>query len=335
MRLIATNAGEISLSSSLPAKLKSLQVRESIAYGAEGAFGHVLLQELEGDGISMQYSHLQFTENDKIQYDLDQPSLCLHISLSNTFLYEVDGLGTGFLHERGLNLNYVPSMHARVKVECERLYRHLTIFYKPEHLSPLQESFPGLDLFLKNTEAGKAGQFNTTYCIADHPIMLLIDTILKCPYTGTLRKIYLEHIAMDILVLALVQIRESGIKAITPLSEEEIAPIYRAKEILLRDIEKPFSLTDLAEETGLSPYKLNGGFKSVFAMGVTEFLLEQRMERAHLLLQEKDMLVSTVAKKSGYSHPNAFSLAFKKYFGYTPGFVQKNSRSSGNESNPE
>ena len=333
MPLIANHAGEIPLSSSLPVKLRSLQVRESVSYGAMGPFGHILIQDIDGDGVSIQYSTLEFKENDLLQYNMDKPALALHISLNNSFHYEASGLGKGVLHERGMNLNYVPVMKGRIKVLRQELYRHLSIYYKPEHFLPLQESFPGIAEFLSKVEAGEAVQFNQAYSIAGAQILLLIETILTCEYTGALRKIYLNNLAMDILVLAMVQISESHQRAAQPVSDEEIGPIYQVKDILVRDMDKPLSLHDLADRTGMSPYKLNNGFKAVFGMGVTEYLLELRMERAHKLLQEKDMPVSAVAKQSGYAHPNAFTLAFKKYFGYTPAFVQKNGKSSEGGSN--
>jgi AraC-like DNA-binding protein len=81
---------------------------------------------------------------------------------------------------------------------------------------------------------------------------------------------------------------------------------------------------------GLSIYKLNHGFKAIYGIGVTEFLLEARMKRAHQILADSDKPIGVIARESGYSHPRAFSLAFKKYFGYTPAFVQRSGKVNDN-----
>lgn len=326
--VLASKTGKIELSPVLPEALKSLQVPGSVCHGAAGPFGHLLFQHLAGEDISIRYVNLYFTEEDELSYSSNEQALRLQVSLRNSFYYQLEGLGDFAIHERGFTLNFVPFVRHRLQVRKQGSYTSFSIYYKLEHLLPLQDSFAGLSEFLRKVEAGEAAHFNNSYCIADGNMALMIDNILECSYSGSLRQIYLNSAAMEILVLALLKITGERPRKPAAISKIDVEKIYAAKDLLLGDMSKPLSLTKLATVTGLSPYKLNNGFKAIYGMAVTDWLLEARMERAHRLLQTEEP-VNSVARDSGYSHPHAFTLAFKKYFGYTPAFVQKSGKHSG------
>ena len=328
IRIQTAHAGEIRLSPVLPAPLRQMQLPDSICYGAAGSFGHVLFQRLDGDSISLLYHTLYFANDEQVTFNSHEPAIRLQIITRNSYFYDSKEFGVGALHERGLSLYASPSSHSIVRLRKQENYSHLSIFYKKEHFLPLLSSFPGLTDFLDKAEAGKVARFNEHYCIADAMMLLLVDSMLDCDYKGHLRKIYLESLAAEILLLSLLKITQTVPGAAIVIGEEESAHIYQAKELILQDMSKSFSIPALTKQMGLSLYKLNNGFKAIFGMGVTEFLLEARMARAHQVLMETDTPVSVVAENSGYSHHHAFELAFKKYFGYSPAFVQRSGKHS-------
>ena len=326
IRIQAANSGEIKLSPVLPATLKQLRIPDSICYGAAGSFGHVLFQQLEGENISALYHTLHFAEDERVTYRSYESAIRLQIILRNSYFYESKAMGTGVLHERGMSLNYIPSIHSVLKLHKQETYSHLTIYYKKEHLLSLVNSFPKLNFFLEKVDAGKAVQFNDHYTIADANILSLIDCMLDCPNKGSLRKVVLESLAMEILLMCLFKMMEATSGAHIPIGEAEAVQIYRAKQLILEELGKPFSVPALSKRTGLSIYKLNQGFKGIYGMGVSEFQLEARMLKAHRVLLETDTPVSVVAKNSGYTHHHAFEHAFKKFSGYSPAFVQRSGK---------
>lgn len=323
IRLQTAHGEEIKLSPFIPSSLRQLRIPDSICRGAAGPFGHVLFQELEGDNITALYHTLFFNQAEQLTYSSNRPAIRLQISLRNSYYYQSQEFGTGVLHERGLSLNYTPSVHAVLKLRKQEAYNHLTIYYPKKYLQNQTVSFPSLIGFLQQAEAGHAVQFNEYYCIADASILALVDNMLECGYKGELRKVFLESLALEILLSSLLRITGTKPRERIIISETESAHIYEAKALILQTMSKPFSLPALSRETGLSAYKLNNGFKGIFGMGVMEFLLEARMKKAHQVLLETNTPVSAVAESSGYSHHHAFELAFKKYFGYTPAFVQR------------
>jgi len=327
IRIEAAQAGEIALSPVLPSSLQPLQIPDTIGYGAAGPYGHVLMQQMEGEGITAIYHSLYFTQGDQVIYRSDEPAIRLQIILRNSYHYESMHLGKGILHERGISLNYVPLVNASLKIRPGETYSHFSVYYQKEHLLTLQSSFPTLIPFLAKICVEQPALFGENYTIADAAILSVVDNILGCTYSGHVRELYIHYLCTELLLLSLVRMTSNTPSSGT-IGEEDAYRIYKAKELLLQDMGSSISLSSLAEETGLSIYKLNHGFKAIYGIGAAEFLHESRMKMAHQALSETDTTIGIVARASGYSHPHAFALAFKKYFGYTPAFVQRSSRAA-------
>jgi AraC-like DNA-binding protein len=100
--------------------------------------------------------------------------------------------------------------------------------------------------------------------------------------------------------------------------EQTVRKIKNAKEYLLKNIDSPPSLKDLAKITGLNDYQLKVGFKEIYGNTVYGFLLEHKLDNARLLLDGAKHQVNEVAYQIGYTNPSHFIAAFKKKFGITP-----------------
>jgi len=326
IRIEAVQGGEIQLSPVLPSSLKQLRIPESICYGAVGPFGHVLLQQLRGEDITLVHHTLCFTGHEEIAYISEAPALCLHVILSNSYYYDSRYAGKGVLHERGVRFTYAPDMHTTIRCRPNEQYAHLSIYYQKKYLLPLAGGVSGLTPFLAKVSVGQPARLGEHYMTADIPILSVIDNILECTYQGHIRELYIGHLCTELLLLALVRMAGNYPSASGMINEEDAIHVYKAKEVILGDLGHHTSLTSLAEQMGLSIYKLNHGFKAIYGIGATEFLHEARMKRAHQALSETDMTIGAISKAIGYSHPHAFALAFKKYFGYTPAFVQRSGK---------
>ena len=330
IRIEAVQGGEIQLSPVLTSSPTQLRIPDCISYGSVGPFGHVLLQQLGGEDISVVYHSLQFTRDEEIVFRIEEPVICLQVILHNSYYFDTRQLGSGVLHERGMSFSYVPDVHTTFKFRSQELYTHLSIYYQKKHLMPLVSGIPGLLSFLAKVTVGQPARFDEHYITADTSILSVIDNILECTYQGHIREVYIGHLCTELLLLTLVRMAGDPSSATGVISEEDAIHVYKVREMILGDLGNYVSLTSLAEQLGLSVYKLNHGFKAIYGMGVTEFLLEARMKRAHQVLIETDMPIGVIARESGYTHPHAFSLAFKKYFGYTPAFVQRSGKAHGN-----
>ncbi len=149
---------------------------------------------------------------------------------------------------------------------------------------------------------------------------LPINEVLNCPYTGPLKRFYLEAKAMEFITYALsrIMIGNSQENEAAPLSPEDIQRVYAIREDLLNHLENPPSLMELAKSSGANKNKLNHDFRRIFGVSIFEFLRISRLERAKFLLKTKKMNVTQVAFEVGYAHQQSFSRAFQCYFGVNP-----------------
>lgn len=120
------------------------------------------------------------------------------------------------------------------------------------------------------------------------------------------------------LKLLLPQPKESLLK----LAPKEMQKIEQAQNIIQQKMEEPITEDFLCEAIGISKCKLREGFRDLFNSTPHKMLLETRMRKAYLLL-ESGYQVAQTAWNVGYGHPNNFSVAFNKFYGYPPKFVSR------------
>lgn len=151
-------------------------------------------------------------------------------------------------------------------------------------------------------------------------IKMTVHQILNCPYKGLIKRMYLEGKAIELIShqLAKVVYDEKVPKKNLILRPDDIERIHEARDILVRNMDNPPSLLELARQVGLNDTKLKRGFRQVFKTTVFGCLYFQRMERARLLLQDGKVNVTEVACEVGYSSPGNFTRAFARHFGCNP-----------------
>ena len=83
-------------------------------------------------------------------------------------------------------------------------------------------------------------------------------------------------------------------------------------------------MEELATQNGCSIRTLNTEFSTEYGQPVSAFLIEYRFKLAHDAVQQTTIPLKILAEQLGYSHVNHFSTAFRKKFGYAPGYLRKN-----------
>lgn len=83
------------------------------------------------------------------------------------------------------------------------------------------------------------------------------------------------------------------------------------------------SLTELSELLHLSSQQTQRIIKKIYGQSFSERLTMMKMHFAKSLLQETNLSVTQIAEKCGYTGPNGFFVAFKKYYGKTPNKLKK------------
>ncbi|NJK51462.1 helix-turn-helix transcriptional regulator [Candidatus Gracilibacteria bacterium] len=153
--------------------------------------------------------------------------------------------------------------------------------------------------------------------------------ILRCPYQGIAKRMYLEAKALELVSLALqreIEIQKGDRRASQSLKSETIERIYQAKTILLHNLHEPPSLLALAQQVSLSDRTLKRGFHELFGKTVFGYLHDYRLEQARQLLETGEMNVTEVAQAIGFASRSYFATAFKKKFGHNPKDYQQKKR---------
>lgn len=100
--------------------------------------------------------------------------------------------------------------------------------------------------------------------------------------------------------------------------------LARAVKLIHRQPGSAISLNAMAAEAGMSRSAFALHFKTIVGMSPFAYVTLWRMCRAHDLLQVSALSVSQTAIRVGYDSEVAFSRAFKRHFGTSPGSVQRN-----------
>lgn len=106
------------------------------------------------------------------------------------------------------------------------------------------------------------------------------------------------------------------------LKAPEQSKLHLAKEILIKNIDNPPSLSELSRLIGLNSYTLKKDFKNLFGVPVFKYLQNQRLEVANNLIRNENATVQEAAWHVGYDSLSSFSNAFAKKFGYRPSQIK-------------
>lgn len=145
--------------------------------------------------------------------------------------------------------------------------------------------------------------------------------IADCRYCGSLRELYLQGKALELLSVMLNSFDQA--EAALPISAASRKErLIAARDILLAEYKNPPSLDALSSRVGMCTTALTSGFRMAFGMSVTDFIQEQRLNQARLALIEGQLSVSQVAYSVGLS-PAYFSTLFRRRFGEPPSKARK------------
>lgn len=122
-----------------------------------------------------------------------------------------------------------------------------------------------------------------------------------------------------------------------PIQPEEESYLPRGQEKLIRHLRDHIvqgelnysSLSELAEEHGISVSCLQKCFKQVYGLPVYQYLKTYRMEKAAAALHATDRSVTTIALDAGYTNAAKFSEAFRKQFGLPPTEYRRTQKQNG------
>jgi AraC-like DNA-binding protein len=125
---------------------------------------------------------------------------------------------------------------------------------------------------------------------------------------------------LDLLVIAALRAWFSRPEAEAPAwyQAHSDAVVGKAVRMLHNNPEHPWTLAELAAESGASRATLARRFTQLVGEPPMSFLAGWRLTLAADLLREPNATIGSVARKVGYGSPFALSTAFKRFHGISP-----------------
>jgi AraC-like DNA-binding protein len=146
-------------------------------------------------------------------------------------------------------------------------------------------------------------------------LLAIAGEMLSPPLKGSLAGLLLGAHSAEILAHSMAALASGGMSAI---KVDERIRLQSVCEAIDANLQRNWSLTEIAKETGLSKRALNTKFRDAFGTTVFDYLKRRRLEFAREALVHQRLSVSEVAYCVGYRSPANFATAFRRHFGYAP-----------------
>ena len=322
-KIFAPGGNEIQIISELPPSLRneSLPFTETIIGKAE--FGQMIFRNYQGDGFHIWYSNYLIKHDTEIKGRADMMVLELHIQFRNQFAIDWDQVGKNDLHPFQFNLTYTPFVNNWAKFIGGKEYYTFDIHFTKEYLQKLAPFFPMLHKFLEQVEKGQPANLSEMDQFLTPGMITMVNQLLQCSFKIGVAKFYIEAKVMELLIMALDHVSGNHIIAPIKLSAYDVERLHEAKDILLSDFENKISLLQLSRKVGINDFKLKKGFKHLFGSTVFDYQQSAKMEAAMKELKETNKPVEEIAYSIGYDFVSNFNVAFKKHYGFPPGYLRK------------
>ncbi len=148
------------------------------------------------------------------------------------------------------------------------------------------------------------------------------EKLLQIMRSGHPRKDTFADLALKELVLGIIQ--EQQMRALlAPENAKNSNPFAALLNYVHQNLSADITISQLCKVAGMSKSQLYREFNNTFGIAPKQFVLNERITHARLLLQQKDISVKEACYASGFSDPNYFVRAFKKIVGVTPGKLQR------------
>lgn len=318
MPIVAENFGELEFSEVLPSSLSAYEIAGARIRAATGPFGHVVFQHFRANGFVILHKSYILNRFATFTCTDPDPSLYLRLQVNNIIRCQLGTRHTIQFHERAYNIAYLPDTHQRMHFRKEGHYTVVELHFNTDTLRDLQPMFPIISNLMENVHRSQPALLVPVNQVATPKMLSIMRDMLYSGYKGDILNTYLTAKARELLVMCLERIMNTPLPQPSRLTEKEIERIYEARDTILQNLAREWTMKELARSVELTQYKLKSGFTELFGTTLAVYQRDARMEKARLLLQDPSLSLPVIASMVGYTNPNSFSLAYKNYFGISP-----------------
>ncbi|MCL2865931.1 MAG: AraC family transcriptional regulator [Lachnospiraceae bacterium] len=139
-----------------------------------------------------------------------------------------------------------------------------------------------------------------------------------------LGKLYLQRLEKCTSIKDILKIQVGMFKSFINLvhqhktTNSECSYIEKTKAFIFKNLNKPFTLEDVAKEIHLNPSYLSRQFSSIVGIGIKKYTQIKRIEAASNMLKYSDEEISKISNYLQFPSQSRFGVVFKNHFGITP-----------------
>ncbi|WP_264550683.1 helix-turn-helix domain-containing protein [Flavobacterium sp. N2038] len=148
-----------------------------------------------------------------------------------------------------------------------------------------------------------------------------IEQLNSITQTGVVRNLLKEGILRIILAMEIQQHSDdlnSFSREPNYLTLREMEEIKELSEVIKTNPEEAFTIKSLSKKSGLSPNKLQEGFKMIHNRTVNDYITHMRVLKAEILMRTSDLNISEIVYCIGFTSRSYFSKIFKQKFNCSP-----------------
>lgn len=223
------------------------------------------------------------------------------------------------------NFFYFPKVKGTVTYRT-KMRKSLSIMVTKDYLNKVfNNNIKDVSLDFDNAiENNTPFKMFATNNIIPSTLLFILNDIISCSYQKEIKQVYLESKIKEIFCFLFSEMKpKKADKQVNNLNKTEYLLITKAEKALQQNLNKSFTIENLASLVGMNQYKLKQNFKLVYKEPIFTYLTNIRMVKAKNMLLKDDFSVTEVAYAVGYKNPQHFTAAFKRKFNYLPSDLRK------------
>ncbi len=270
------------------------------------------------DNLGVVISHFAFKDACLYRYHSDDAWITLEYRLAGWF-----GGGPARAGIPYCALTYKPGgMPVEKTMQAAEKYAAVSVLFRASALeatfgAPIT-TLPGI---LQDMVASDQPAQHRIALAGRNALMEALNEIRYSDLEGYLRLLSLKGRVLDLVARTLEEFEAARALRQRPkalLSERETAAVYKARDLIERDLSARVTLEALCRHCGLNRNKLSRLFQLLFGQTVKQYSNELRMLRAFEMLSGQRKTVTEVAIAVGFDDASSLRAPFKERYGCNP-----------------
>lgn len=325
--ILILNHQKISPVPEVPGEYKNYHLHGTEVLSFTGTAGILFLQQVNLGHAKLSYLLVAMKEQAEVELIARKAGVCLVLSIRGDWFCNSGKQEQTLLKETQCNLFCQRGMRTCCIPPANTLYGLLMVEYTTEILLHTLQTFTTLE---NRVTQLRNQQYFSLFPESPFAGAVIMEAAVQCVQTSYYPQPRHFHMELMNRLLHGICAQACGDPQHTVRFRLEEADALHAARILIdQNLNRHFSVEEIARHCGLNREKLRLGFTALFGKGIYTYLLHRRLELAKGLLEGSRKPIKEIAKTAGYRNASNFNAACKKYFGLTPLQIRKGNSGNG------